>query len=122
MAKSDLERTFEHYARIAKLPAWECEYRFHLTRKWRMDTAWPEQLVCVELEGAVHSGGRHVRGVGFEKDCEKYNMASSMGWVVLRYTDGMLKKDPMGCMEQINELLKRRGQPGFAVLNSHGKG
>ena len=74
-----------------------------------MDAAWPKQLVCVELEGAVHSGGRHVRGVGFEKDIEKYNTATAMGWAILRYTAGMLEKDPMACMDQIKALLKDRG-------------
>ena len=108
MSKSDLERSFEYYARIAKLPAWECEFVFHPTRKWRFDVCWPEVLFYVELEGGVYSGGRHVRGSGYTKDCEKYNAAVMLSWTGLRFTTEMLKKDPMGCMEQIKRVLIAR--------------
>jgi len=108
MSKSDLERSFEYYARIAKLPIWECEFVFHPTRKWRFDFCWPESLVYVEMEGGVYSGGRHVRGSGFTKDCEKYNAASLLSWIGLRFTAEMLKKDPMGLMDQIKRVLIAR--------------
>ena len=108
MSKSDLERSFEYYARIAKLPTWECEHRFHPTRKWRFDVCWPDVLVFVELEGGVYSGGRHVRGSGYTKDCEKYNAAVMLSWTGLRFTTEMLKSDPMGCMDQIKRVLKMR--------------
>jgi len=111
MAQSDLERSFEYYAKMLGLPAWESEFRFHPTRKWRLDFARPDEKVGVECEGAVFQQGRHTRGAGFEKDCEKYNSAAAMGWVILRYTDGMLKKDPQGCIDQIKRVLDmRRGQ------------
>jgi very-short-patch-repair endonuclease len=60
------------------------EYRFHPSRKWRFDFAFCQHLVAVEVEGGVFSGGRHSRGAGFRKDCEKYNSAASLGWRVLR--------------------------------------
>ena len=47
------------------------EHRFHSTRKWRFDLAWPEHMIGVECDGAVYSGGRHVRGLGYSQDCEK---------------------------------------------------
>jgi very-short-patch-repair endonuclease len=62
----------------------ELEYRFHPVRRWRFDMAFPEPKVAVEIEGGVWTGGRHVRGKGFRKDCEKYNTAAAMGWRVLR--------------------------------------
>ena len=67
------------------------EYKFHPTRKWRADFAFPEQRVLVEFEGGVYSQGRHTRGRGFEKDCEKYNSAALMGYHVFRFTAGMVK-------------------------------
>jgi hypothetical protein len=70
------------------LPAHVEEHRFHGTRKWRFDFAWPDQKVALEVEGGVFSGGRHVRGAGFKADCEKYNTALRMGWRVLRYVPG----------------------------------
>ena len=60
------------------------EYKFHPTRKWRFDFAWPKLKVALEIEGGIWAKGRHVNPQGFILDCEKYNEASSLGWVVLR--------------------------------------
>ena len=62
------------------------EFKFHPTRLWRFDYAWPLAKVAVEVEGGVWTMGRHTRGAGFENDIEKYNAAGEMGWIVLRYT------------------------------------
>lgn len=66
------------------------EYRFHHERKWRFDFAYPDKLLAIEVEGGTWSGGRHTRGSGFEKDCEKYNAAALRGWRVLRFTPKMI--------------------------------
>lgn len=81
--------------RAADLPPFEEEHKFHPLRRWRLDYAWPELRLAVEVEGAVHgqrcgkcgktlAGGGHTRGAGFVKDCEKYNAAAVLGWTVLR--------------------------------------
>jgi hypothetical protein len=63
------------------------EERFHPKRKWRFDYAfdngWP---VAIEIEGAIFSRGRHTRGAGYQKDLEKYNTATAMGWRVYRFS------------------------------------
>ena len=64
----------------------EAEFRFHDTRKWRADFAFPDKMVLVEFEGGVYTQGRHTRGKGFEADCEKYSEAAAMGYRVLRFT------------------------------------
>jgi hypothetical protein len=69
----------------------EKEYRFHKTRRWRFDFAWPKYMVAVECEGGTWSGGRHTRGKGFEGDCEKYNEAALDGWKVFRFTSTMIE-------------------------------
>lgn len=69
----------------AGLPAPVQEHRFHATRKWRFDLAWPERMIAVEVDGGVWSGGRHTRGAGFVADCEKVNEATAMGWRVFRF-------------------------------------
>jgi very-short-patch-repair endonuclease len=66
------------------LPAPVQEFRFHPTRKWRFDLAWPDQKVACEIEGGVFVSGRHVRGVGFLNDCEKYAEAAILGWRIIR--------------------------------------
>lgn len=66
------------------------EFRFHETRRWRSDFAFPEQKVLIEFEGGVYTNGAHVRGKHFESDCEKYNAAALLGYRVLRFTIDMV--------------------------------
>lgn len=77
---------------IFEIPEPKTEHRFHPTRKWAFDYAWPERLVAVEIEGAIWSHGRHTRGAGFTKDMEKYNAAGLLGWRVFRFSPSDLKK------------------------------
>lgn len=67
------------------------EFLFHPTRKWRFDYAFPESKIALEVEGGVHTGGRHIRPRGFLNDMEKYNTAATMGWRVLRTTPDELR-------------------------------
>ena len=62
----------------------EQEYRFHETRKWRFDYAWPKQKVALEVDGGIWIRGRHTRGSGQVKDMEKFNTAARLGWRVLK--------------------------------------
>jgi very-short-patch-repair endonuclease len=73
------------------VPEPEIEHRFHDTRKWRFDFAWPDLMLALEAEGGTWTRGRHTRGQGFEDDCEKYNTAVIQGWRVLRFTRGQIE-------------------------------
>lgn len=66
------------------------EHRFDPERMWRFDYAWPAHRVALEVEGGIWTGGRHTRGAGFVKDCEKYNRATELGWRVFRVQPGDL--------------------------------
>ena len=74
----------------AKLPAPTPEFRFHPTRKWRIDWAWPEHRLALEVDGGVWTHGRHTRGAGWMKDTEKLNELTRMGWRLLRVTPSQL--------------------------------
>ena len=87
--KSLIEELFAEQMRLYK-PA--REYRFHPTRKWRFDCAWPLRMIAVEIEGGIYTGGAHTRAKGFSEDCEKYNEATALGWRVYRFTGEMVKK------------------------------
>jgi very-short-patch-repair endonuclease len=76
--------------RAAGLPAPIREHRFAPPRRWRFDYAWPAHRLALEVEGGTWAGGRHVRGRGYEADCEKYSEAALRGWRVLRVTTNML--------------------------------
>lgn len=88
---SKIEELFALHCRAHKVPTPEREHRFHPTRKWRMDFAWPDAKVAAEIEGGVWTGGRHTRGSGFTADAEKYNEAALLGWRVLRFTGPMVR-------------------------------
>lgn len=87
----------------------EREYRFAAPRRWRFDFAIPSHRVAVECEGATYAGGRHVRGAGYAKDCEKYNAAACLGWTVLRYTSDMLRNNPGRVLDDVMEIIRNRG-------------
>ena len=107
MSKSELEQMFVNLLNIyAPDLAPVREYRFALPRRFRFDFAWPSERVAVELEGGIWMRGRHVRGKGYEKDCEKYNLAALRGWRVLRFTRGMLERDPEGCVKLVCALVE----------------
>ena len=85
---SPLEREFEtHWKRLGG-PALEREYVFAPPRKWRFDFAHPQTRVAVECEGGVFTRGRHTRGMGFVRDCEKTNTAARLGWLIHRIPGG----------------------------------
>ena len=70
------------------------EYRFHPTRKWRIDYHFEAngRKVGLEIEGGIWTGGRHTRGAGFAGDMEKYNAAGAMGITILRVSPSDLLK------------------------------
>lgn len=88
---SHLENALLFQLKALKVELPEAEYRFHPTRKWRFDFAYPERHLAIEVEGGTWKGGRHTRGSGYEKDCEKYNAAAMQGWAVLRFTSSMIQ-------------------------------
>lgn len=83
----------------------EREYRFAPPRRWRADFALPHRRVLIEVEGGIHTAGRHTRGTGYEADLCKYNAAALAGWTVLRYSTGMVTSGE--AIAQIVEHLQR---------------
>lgn len=88
---SKLEETFAAQLDNAGLPAPTRELVFAPPRKWRLDFAWPELKVAVEIDGGTWIGGRHSTGAGLDRDYEKHNAAALMGWTVLRFSTTLLR-------------------------------
>lgn len=103
---SQLERTFETRWRQLGGQPLEPEYKFHPKRKWRFDFAYPPLKIAIECEGGTWANGRHTRGVGFSRDCEKYNAAALLGWRVFRFTSDMLDQNPVKHLRPIIEAIK----------------
>ena len=84
------------------------EYQFAPPRRWRFDYAWPDCRVAVEIHGGEWTNGRHTRGGGFTLDRWKMNTAQLRGWIVLEFTNTMLKDDPFACIGQVVEAIRLR--------------
>lgn len=65
------------------VPGWDLvrEFRFHPTRLWRLDFAFPSVKLGIEIDGR----GRHQTVAGVRADCEKMNEAVRLGWRILRF-------------------------------------
>ncbi len=105
---TDLEASFDTYWRILDGPDLEREYRFDAQRKSRFDRAHRLARVAIEIDGGTHSGGRHVRGDGYARDCEKLNRATALGWAVFRLTSDMLRDAPAQHLTPIIATIERR--------------
>ena len=93
---SQAEILLAEQLRQAGIP-FETEYRFAPPRRWRADFAlwqfwrspgWKdiEADILVEIDGGGYVAGRHSRGAGIERDCEKTSAAAILGYRVIRVT------------------------------------
>lgn len=85
------------------------EYRFHPTRRWRLDFYFPGFDMAIEVDGGVESHrrhtqtnsdgsstykqSRHLTPQGYEGDCIKLYHAGLAGIFVIRVTSNMVKNN-----------------------------
>ena len=62
------------------------EFEFDKVRKFRFDWALPDLMVAIEYEGIFSEKSGHTSLTGYKKDVVKYNLATKLGWKILRYT------------------------------------
>lgn len=89
---------------FSNLPPPVSQYRFHDTRKWRFDFAWPEWKLAVEIQGGTWSKGGHNTGYGITADYEKLRVAQRLGWKVLPYSTQDCK-DMVQVVTEVAEIL-----------------
>jgi very-short-patch-repair endonuclease len=88
------------------------EFKFHPTRKWRVDFAWPEIKLAVEIDGGIWIPGKSGRGGAHSlpsniiRDMEKNNELSILGWHLLRFTPGQVKNG--GAISTIERYFNER--------------
>ena len=109
MTQSELEAEFAFHLKALKIKKHEREYMFAKPRRWRFDFAWVDEKIAVEIEG-----GRHVRGKGFENDCEKINQGQLMGWAVYRFTPTHISRGD--AVEIIRKALKTRHEEAVSLV------
>jgi very-short-patch-repair endonuclease len=92
VSKSQLEAVLDVQIALADLPIPVSEYRFHPTRLWRLDRAWPDRHIAVEIDGGTWLTTGHGRSAGhahparMQRDNEKRNAARALGWRVFQFT------------------------------------
>lgn len=63
------------------------EYVFAPPRKFRFDFAWRQRKIAIEVDGGIYARRpSHHSLRGILRDMEKQNLATMLGWRVLRYT------------------------------------
>lgn len=99
------EDAFAVFLRVFAYPPFLTQYKFHLTRQWQTDFAWPERKLLVEIEGGIWrpGGGAHSHPSNIERDIEKSNAATLMGFRTIRVTPKMLAKKRW---PELHELLR----------------
>lgn len=105
-----IEDTLAWQCKVAGLPIPEREYRFHPTRRWRFDLAWPSDLfrLALEVDGGMYSArSGHRSYTGVLRDIEKINAATLLGWRVLRCTPAQVKSGD--ALTLIEKAIRREG-------------
>ena len=82
-------KTRDSFLDTLDLLGFQREFRFHPTRRWRLDSADPETRVGVEYDGFVgasqgYGNVGHTSINGMKRDAEKANEAQLLGWILIR--------------------------------------
>ena len=121
MAKSNPEELFLLQCRAYGLPEPVGEHRFAAEvvglgdgfrkrmkesglRDWRFDFCWPGIKFAVEVQGGIHIGGRHARGVGIQGDLDKAHSARQLGWDVYWCSSAMVREGR--AIELVKDMLE----------------
>lgn len=95
------------WTHVVKGPALEREVRVGPGRKFRFDFVHRASRVAVEIEGGTWNQGKHGRGSGIRRDCEKACYAAFNGWRVFRLTTDMLRSDPQSWLGMIATAIEK---------------
>lgn len=97
------------YVMAEGFPEPQTDYLFSLEQDWKLDLAWPEHWIAMELHGGINDTrrrGRHIRADGYTEDRAKMNRAQLQGWIVLEVVcPGMLAK----ALDWLREAFAKRG-------------
>lgn len=98
---SKIEELLAQQISTVGLPAPVREYRHIPGRKYRLDFAWPDRLIAVEVQGMVHRIKER-----FEADIEKRAESLLAGWTVLEVSGASIRDGR--AIGWIEKLLRRQ--------------
>lgn len=91
--------------RHRSLPRSVGQYRVKLAgRTVKLDRAWPEAKLAVELDGARH----HTSPEDRQADLARDRALAAAGWIVLRFTYADVLRDPAGVRARVREVYRMR--------------
>lgn len=94
-----------HVFRHRSLPPSVGQYRIELpTGHVRLDRAWAEVRLAVELDGARY----HTSTEDRQRDLARDAALAALGWVVLRFTYAQVLRDPDGVRARVLEVYRTR--------------
>jgi len=101
LEKNTIVAILDSLKRNGHIDDFVAEHRFHDVRRFRFDWAVVSLKIAIEYEGIFSKKSRHTTVSGYSKDIEKYNLALTHGWKVLRYT----AKNYMNLKNDLDKLL-----------------
>lgn len=91
--------------RHRSLPRSVGQYQLQLpTGRIKLDRAWPEVKIAVELDGKAH----HTSPEDRRRDLARDRALAALGWVVLRFTYADVLRDPDGVRAKVLEVYRTR--------------
>ena len=88
---SDLEDELMLQIQARGMPEPLRQHKFHPSRLWRADFAWPAYRVIAEVQGGTYQHMAHSTGTGIHRDYEKANSAQLMGYIYLQFDREMIE-------------------------------
>lgn len=103
MPLSEGEETVARDIKALGLPEPVREYKFHPTRDWRFDFAWPERKIALEVDGVMWDvQGGHQAPDDLAIQNQKQNEAIRLGWDVYRFTTAQVRAgEHLGVLEEV---------------------
>ena len=90
------------------------ETKFHPLRKWRWDFSLVDSNIAIEICGQIWRKGGHSSGTGIQRDYDKANAGTMLGWRVLHFssTDILRGRAKMFLALHLAEKLGQKGREG----------
>lgn len=101
--KNTIELYLKQMIQSGLIKSYETEYKFSKERKFRFDWFIPDFNLALEYEGIMSEKSRHTTVTGYTGDINKYNLALTLGFLVLRY-NALNYQNAYDDIEKIKEL------------------
>lgn len=95
--KSWPEQVFENALISSGIIGWKYAYQNGI---YEYDFAWPDRKIDVEIDGGTHKTEKVIK-IDERRDI----FSISNGWKVKRFTADRVKKDVIGCINELKEIL-----------------